>query len=121
MQSSFFRDAVIQREAVIVRDLATAIASRELRAQDLEQFADPAAQIHLLRGFGVLGDLSGVVRIKVFNADHVVVWSDNPALIGHRLTEDASLAQAMGGGARFVIWLPLSKDKEPHESEDTSR
>lgn len=103
VQSSFFRDAVIQREAVIVRDLATAIAARELRAQDLEQFVDPVAQVHLQRSFSVLSDLSGMVRIKVFNADHVVIWSDDPALIGRRMAEDTSLMQAIGGGVAAVF------------------
>ena len=103
VQSSFFRDAVIQREAVIVRDLATAIAARDLRAEDLDYPGDAAAQINLQRRFAILAELSGVVRIKVFNADHVVVWSDDPALIGHRLEQDRHLAQAITGGVAAVF------------------
>lgn len=103
VQSNFFRDAVIQREAVIVRDLATAIAARDLRAEDLDWPADAERLIHLQRRFALLADLSGVVRIKVFNADHVVVWSDDTSLVGRRLEEDAHLAQAITGGVAAVF------------------
>ncbi|MBI5898573.1 MAG: HAMP domain-containing histidine kinase [Rhodocyclales bacterium] len=103
VQSSFFRDAVIQREAVIVRDLATAIAARDLRATDLDHPGDLEARSHLQRRFAVLADLSGVVRIKVFNADQVVVWSDEAGLIGRRLAEDSHLTQAISGGVAAVF------------------
>ena len=103
VQSSFFREAVIQREAVIVRDLATAIAARDLRAEDLDHPGDTARLIHLQSRFAILADLSGVVRIKVFNADHVVVWSDDAALIGRRPEADRHLTQAITGGVAAVF------------------
>ena len=103
VQSSFFRDAVIQREAVIVRDLATAIAARDLSAEDLDHPGDAARVIELQRRFAILADLSGVVRIKVFNAEHVVVWSDDTALIGRRQQADAHLTRAITGGVAAVF------------------
>lgn len=103
VQSNFFRQALIQREAVIVRDLANAIAARDLRAEDIEQPGDMTARIHLQRRFGILADLSGVVRIKVFNADQMVVWSDDAALIGRRLEQDKHLTQAISGGVAAVF------------------
>lgn len=103
VQSSFFSDAVIQREAVIVRDLATAIAAHELRAEDLERPGNAAALINLQRRFGILGDLTGVVRIKVFNADQVVVWSDDAALVGRTMAADRHLTRAITGGVAAVF------------------
>lgn len=103
VQSNFFRDAVIQREAVIVRDLATAIAARDLRAEDLDHPGDAERVAHLQRRFGILADLSGVVRIKVFNAEHVVIWSDDPTLIGRRPETDRHLTQAIHGGVAAVF------------------
>lgn len=103
VQSNFFSDAVIQREAVIVRDLATAIVARDLRADDLAHPGSPATQAHLQRRFAILADMTGVVRIKIFNADQVVVWSDNAALIGRRLEEDKHLTQAITGGVAAVF------------------
>lgn len=103
VQSNFFRDAVIQREAVIVRDLATAIAARNLRAEDLEHHGETAALINLQQRFGILSDLTGVMRIKVFNADHVVVWSDAASLIGLRLAKDKYLSRAIAGGVAAVF------------------
>ncbi|MDP2825699.1 MAG: HAMP domain-containing sensor histidine kinase [Sulfuritalea sp.] len=115
VQSSFFRDVVIQREAVIVRDLATAIAARDLRAEDLEHPGDAAAQVHLQRRFAILADLTGVVRIKVFNAEQVVIWSDDAALIGHRLQQDAHLAQAITGGVA-AVFDPGKRDSHADET-----
>lgn len=103
VQSSFFRDVVIQREAVIVRDLVTAIAARDLRAEDIAHTRDMAAQAHLQRSFSTLADLSGVVRIKVFNADQVVVWSDDTTLIGRHMEADKHLTQAITGGVAAVF------------------
>jgi signal transduction histidine kinase len=53
VQSSFFRDAAIQREAVIVRELATAIAARELRGVS----RTPAADTHPARVKELLGEI----------------------------------------------------------------
>ncbi len=102
-QARFFRDAVIGREAVIVRDMVHALALRELQASDIERYTEPAAQQHFSRSFNVLKNLSGVVRIKVFDAQHTVVWSDAPQLIGRKMEEEAHLAHAIRGGVSAVL------------------
>ncbi|MEW5887813.1 MAG: ATP-binding protein [Pseudomonadota bacterium] len=115
-QARFFREAVIDREAVIVRDMVHALALRELEVADLERYADAAAQERFARTFSVLKDLSGVVRIKVFNRDGIIVWSDEPRLIGKHVTaHETDLGGAMRGETRAVI---NPADRPSHAEED---
>ncbi|WIM06381.1 MAG: HAMP domain-containing histidine kinase [Candidatus Nitricoxidivorans perseverans] len=104
-QARFFRDAVIDREAVIVRDMAHALVLRELAAPDMESYADPAAQVHFERSVSALKSLSGVVRIKIFDHNGTIVWSDEPRLVGkHRTTaHEEDLEKALGGTTRAVL------------------
>lgn len=103
-QSGFFRATVIDREAVIVRDMVHALALRELRPADLEGYAEPAAQQRFAASFSVLKNLSGVVRIKVFDGSGTIVWSDEPRLVGKRFTRhEEDLGGAIRGETRAVV------------------
>lgn len=103
-QSAFFRRAVIEREAVIIRDTAQAFAQQEIVWSDLEHPAKVDAQLRFERGFGTLRNLSGVVRIKVFDERRTVVWSDERRLIGKAVGEDEPhLARALDGRASAVF------------------
>jgi hypothetical protein len=68
-QARFFRDAVIGREAVIVRDMVAALALKDLSSRDRANFADDAAQARFAESFHILKNLSGVVRIKKILAE----------------------------------------------------
>lgn len=103
-QARFFHEAVIEREAVIVRDMAHALVLRELAASDLENYAEPGAQVHFERSFSALKSLSGVVRIKIFDYNGTIVWSDEPRLVGrHRTAHVEDLEKALGGATRAVL------------------
>ncbi|MBI4989984.1 MAG: HAMP domain-containing histidine kinase [Rhodocyclales bacterium] len=93
-----------------------ALALRELRIADLERYADAAAQERFAHTFSVLKNLSGVVRIKVFNRDGIIVWSDEPRLIGKHVTaHEADLGGAMRGETRAII---NPADRPSHAEED---
>lgn len=103
-QSRFFRETVIDREALIVRDMVHALALRELQVSDIEHYTEPAAQQHFARSFSVLKNLSGVVRIKVFDGKGTIVWSDEPRLVGKHVTaHEDDLGGAIRGQTRAVI------------------
>jgi signal transduction histidine kinase len=108
-QSSFFRQAIIDREAMIVRDVVSAVVleeqlEQELSSSDLERYDEPAAQERLNHTFSALKNLSGVLRIKVFGPGETIVWSDQPHLIGTKLTSHKEdLARAMNGEVRAVF------------------
>jgi signal transduction histidine kinase len=108
-QSSFFRQAIINREAILVRDVVSAVVfeellEQELSSSDLERYDEPAAQERLEHSFRGLKNLSGVLRIKVFGPDMTIVWSDQPHLIGTKSTSHKEdLASAMNGEVRAVF------------------
>ncbi len=108
-QSSFFRQAIIDRESVIVRDTVTAVVREEaleqrLSESDLGPDVKAVDQEHLSHSFRALEDLSGVLRIKLFNSDKTIVWSDEPRLIGTRSTSHpVDLERAMKGETRALF------------------
>lgn len=118
LQSAFYRQAIIDRESIIIGDVVSGIVhghekEGELTSADMERYA--AAQPRLKYSFVALNNLSGMVRIKVFNSAQTIVWSDEPKLIGLKLTRHkVELAQAMAGEVRAVF---LSGDR-PFDAAD---
>jgi signal transduction histidine kinase len=108
-QSSFFRQAIIDRESIIVRDTVNAVVLEEameqrLAVSDLGRYVEAADQGHLEHSFRPLKSFSGVLRIKLFNLDKTIVWSDEPRLIGTKLTSHAEdLERAMKGEVRALF------------------
>jgi signal transduction histidine kinase len=106
-QSAFYRQAIIDRESVIIRDVVGAMVieqanEEELDSSDMEDYTH--AQHHLNHTFDALKNLSGIVRIKVFNTANAIVWSDEPKLIGKQLTRHKTdLTRAMDGEVRAVF------------------
>ena len=108
-QSSFYGQAIIDRESVIIRDMVNAIAleqeqEQQLNASDLQRYAEAAAQKRLEHSFSALKKLSGVLLIKVFNSDKAIVWSSEPSMIGKSLSHHPeALDAALDGEARAVF------------------
>lgn len=112
-QASFFRQSIIEREAVIVRDLVNShTLEHDLAAADMDNYTDAAAQEHLERSFHSLMRISGIRRIKVFNRDNTIVWSDDPDLVGTKRTAHVDdLARAMRGESRAVFNPAVSHNR----------
>jgi signal transduction histidine kinase len=108
-QSSFYRQAIIQREAAIIHDMVQALVSREqhereLTLEDLKHFEGPGAQARLEHAFGTLTNVLAEVRIKVFNRDGRIAWSDEPRLTGTSVTRNpGDLSRALNGEVRAVL------------------
>lgn len=104
-QAPFFRQTIIDREAVIVRDMVNALAGEHgVSAFDLESYKNVVAHQHLNQSFNSLKGLSDFVHVKVFNRDDVIVWSDDPNLIGTKRTAHMEhLTQAMHGKVQAVF------------------
>jgi len=114
--SNYFRQAIIERESVIIHALIKAIIHEEeleaeLTPADLERYAEVTAKKHFAHTFRALKSLRGVVRVKLFNPDKTIVWSDEPRLIGTTLTGNKQdLARALGGEVRAVFDPPERGD-----------
>jgi signal transduction histidine kinase len=104
-QSNFFRQAIIDRESVILRDVVGALVREREPALGSDGTGYYPDQEYFSRSFDTLKLLSGVVRIKVFNQAGTIVWSDEVKLIGtQKLTRhEDDLDRAMAGEVRAVF------------------
>jgi signal transduction histidine kinase len=109
VQSRFFRDAVIERESVIVHDLVVALAQEYLSPREFDQYDTPGAKKKFSDAFISLTDVSGVVRIKVYNDKNIVVWSDDAAIIGHFLPKTPEHIAQMWAGRPSGIFDPVKR------------
>ncbi len=115
-QSGFFRQAMIDREAAIIKDLVGAHVISELSESDLHNYQSTEARIHFERSFSILKSLTGTMRIKVFNHDGVIVWSDEPELIGLTIAaEKEELASKLSEQAQAVYITPEHRHFLPAE------
>ena len=85
-----------------------ALARREVELRGIDTLLDaprrapldePARQ-HLSQ---LMQGLPEVVRVKVWDRDATVVWSDEPRLIGQRFSDDDELKEALGGAVTVEI------------------
>lgn len=104
-QALFFRQSIIDRESVIVSDMANALArEHSISASHMKNYTDAEAIEHLRQGFGPVEQLSGTQRIMVFNRDYTVVWSDDAKMIGTKQTSHIdNLTRAMRGEVRAAF------------------
>jgi signal transduction histidine kinase len=103
--AAFFRQTIIDREAAVVHDMINALVDQhDVLTSDMQDYDDPAARKRLELSFATLRGLRDVLRVKVFNRDRVIVWSDDPAMVGTRRTLHANdLALALAGNVRAVF------------------
>lgn len=114
-QSRFFEDALIRREAVIVRDMVIALTQRDLRAEDFDDYAKSASRLHFEQSLSALKSVTGVVRIKVYNAENVIVWSDAAELIGKTLPKTEEHLAHVWAGTASGVFNPA--DRPSHADE----
>lgn len=115
VQSRFFRNAVIERESVIVHDLVVALAQEYLSPREFEQYDTPGAKGKFVDAFIALTDVSGVVRIKVYNDKNLIVWSDDATLVGRYLPKSPEHIAQMWAGRPSGIFDPA---KRPSFAQD---
>lgn len=105
IQAPFFRQSIIDREAAIVGDMVNALASAHgLTSRDLQDYTSVQARRRFDQSFSSLKKMQDAVRIKVFNRDYTVVWSDSPTLVGiTRKARLGHLSRAMEGEVQGVF------------------
>ena len=101
----FFRQTIIDFEAVIVRDMVNALATEHgVSASDLDGYTDIVSRQRLDQSFNSLKSLSDFIHIKVFNRGDIIVWSDDPNLLGSKRTAHMEhLTRAMHGEVQAVF------------------
>lgn len=115
-QSAFFRQAMIDREAVIIQDLVGAHAASELSAADLAHYDTAATRARFERSFSILKNLTGAMRIKVFDHDGKILWSDEPALIGQIIDAEREAFGAHFPDRAYAVYIsPEQRHFDPIE------
>ena len=111
IQAPFFRQSIIDREAAIVQDMVYALTvDQDVSASDMHNYTDGQARLRFDRTFKTLANLPDTARIKVFNRDGIIIWSDDPSLVGTQLTGHPDrLARAMQGKVQAVFNAAMNK------------
>lgn len=107
-QSRFFEEELIQHEAVIVREMVLFLAREELRAEDFDNYTSAPSQLHFEQSFSILKNITGVIRIKLFNAESTVIWSDVKGMIGENKPRTEERLAQMWTGAPGGIFDPYN-------------
>jgi signal transduction histidine kinase len=105
VQAPFFRQSIIDREASVVGDMVYAIAvDHQVSSADMQNYTDEQAKRRLDLAFATLTKLPGAARIKVFNQDKTIIWSDDASLVGTQRTgHPTRLGRAMAGEVQAVF------------------
>jgi signal transduction histidine kinase len=117
--SSFFRQAMLEREADSMSQLVRSVTLEEeeegnLSSWSLNNYVESAAQVHLAQSFDALTRLPGLFQIKVFNEGQTIVWSTVTEFIGTQQSHHLkAVAQALSDGRpkAFNLVLPGAKDR----------
>ena len=93
----------LQQEAENAGDHVAAILNQNLRLADLSAPLDPNRydQIDKLIRQNILGQR--IVRVKIWNLDGVVVYSDKKDLVGRRFPVEGELREALSGKIAMEI------------------
>ena len=124
IQAPFFRQSIIDREAAIVQDLVFALTvDQNLSESDMRNYTDREIRHRIDKTFKTFVNLPDTARIKVFNRDNTIIWSDDPSLVGTgRSGHPDRLANAMQGKVQSVFNAANNKfdtSKQGQHSEGT--
>jgi two-component system, NtrC family, sensor histidine kinase HydH len=122
VQTAFFRQSIIDREAAIVRDVVNASAwEHGLSESDMKNYSDVQSRKRLDESFNPLRSLPGTERIRVFDRDNIVIWSDDKtSLVGKKRTANLDrLTRAMGGEVQAVFNV-LKRDVNSEQPASTT-
>lgn len=107
-QSRFFEEELIQHEAVIVGEMVVFLAREELRAEDFDNFMSASSQLHFEQSFSILKNITGVIRVKLYNAENTVIWSDVKEMIGESKPRTKERLARMWEGTPSAIFDPYN-------------
>ncbi|MBI2527512.1 MAG: hypothetical protein HYV93_16190 [Candidatus Rokubacteria bacterium] len=99
VQWTLLRDDLLEWERTVSADAIRTEAYSLLRADDFRDWRNPVTQERFDRVFRrALGRLE-IRRIKLYDPDMRVIWSDEARLVGIRFPGNAGLAEALRGSA----------------------
>jgi len=88
--SYHFRQDLLEREWAVTASYVKKEAKENLVPEDFETPNTPATQARFTQFYQDVVLLPELVRVKIYDADMRVIWSDEPRLIGQRFADNAS-------------------------------
>jgi signal transduction histidine kinase len=95
--SHYLRQDLLDREWRTTADFIRTEASQTLVPTDFAAPAAPEARTRFRRFFDYTLMMPEIVRVKIYDADGRVVWSDEERLIGERFADNPQLTAALAG------------------------
>jgi signal transduction histidine kinase len=111
----FLRKDLLEREWHITADFIRTEATHHLRASDFADPSTPEAARHFQTFYQQVVLMPEIVRVKIYDADMAVLWSDEPRLLGQRFPDNPHLRGALGG--QVTVNIPSGGAKGEHVYE----
>jgi signal transduction histidine kinase len=111
--TNYFQQAAINQQRDAIRDLVPPIIGDHITDDVLTNGAHGASYKEIELALGSLGG-SGLVRVKIWNRDGTVVYSDDPNLIGQKYPLTDELQQTFSG-LTVAALSPLTKAENVDE------
>jgi len=113
--STYLRSDLLEREWLTTADFVRTQVLSTLRPADLAAPRTDEAQQQFEALYQQTVRMPEVLRVKVYDAEMTVIWSDEPHLIGQRFADNLHLAGAMTG--RTVVNLESGAGKPENVTE----
>jgi len=97
VQWKLLRDDILERERVHGANAIRIEAYGVLERDDFIRWQTPGAQERFERFFRRAFLSPDVLRVKLYDAERRIVWSDEPQLVGRRFSDNTRLAAALQG------------------------
>ena len=117
--SYYLRADLLEREWTVTADFIRTQALQHLAPSDFAAPGSPAAQERFREFFERTVMMPQVVRVKIYDANMTVVWSDEPRLIGERFEDNAQLVGAIAG--RTTVNMDTGGKKESSVARQDTR
>jgi signal transduction histidine kinase len=110
VQWLLLRDDLLQWERVATAEEVRAEAHARLRPEDFRQWQTPEARARFAAFLRDALHNPEILRVKLYDRDMRVVWSDEPRLLGTRFPDHAALREALQG--RTIAHLERARKAE---------
>jgi signal transduction histidine kinase len=114
LQWRLLRDDLLEWERTSTAEAIRAQVAAVLHPEDFTHWEAPAAQARFAEFFRRALSNPEVLRVKFYNTDMRVVWSDEPRLLGERFATNTHLLEALAG---TIVAHLEEMDKEEHQYE----
>lgn len=116
VQWVLLREDILDRERIHSTGFILAQAHEMLRAEDFKNWRSQETRMRFERFFRRSLLSPEILRVKVFDKDMRIIWSDEPRIIGTQFSDNESLRKALQGQAS-ASFHTASKNENRYEKD----